>query len=281
VIVSLGRESEVVRLLALHRFLTQPQLAEFLFADSTLTPRSRQVVTWRLLGRLQRWGLVAATPRQTGGAIAGSTLPGYFLTAAGLRLAATFYPDLPARRPARRAPFLLAHSVMATEVELAFRRTARGRAGHEIELWECDWQIALRLGATAVIPDARLVYRLGAVRLRAFLEVDLGTEGTRFFARKVERYIRLRGDGAWTAFLPRWPLVLTVTPTDARASSLCEATAAALGRSPFSSRGMLFKFCTIGALQGELGALAAPWRVAGEKDASPLATTEQLAAASA
>jgi len=104
------RETDVVRLLALHRFLTRPQLEEFLFAESTLTPRSRQVVTWRLLGRLQRHGLVAATPRQTGGAVAGSTLPGYFLTTSGLRLAATFYPDLPARRPARRAPFLFAHS---------------------------------------------------------------------------------------------------------------------------------------------------------------------------
>jgi hypothetical protein len=95
------RETVVVRLLALHRFLTRPQLEEFLFADSSLTPRSRQVVTWRLLGRLQRHGLVAATPRQTGGAVAGSALPGYFLTTAGLRLAATYYPDFPARRPRR------------------------------------------------------------------------------------------------------------------------------------------------------------------------------------
>lgn len=48
------RESDVVRLLALHRFLTRPQLEAFLFAESNLTSRSRQVVTWRLLGRLQR-----------------------------------------------------------------------------------------------------------------------------------------------------------------------------------------------------------------------------------
>src|SRR5438093_9553805 len=99
------RETDVVRLLALHRFLTHPQLEEFLFAESSLTPRSRQVVTWRLLGRLQRHGLVAATLRQTGGAVA-ATMPGYFLTTAGLRLAATFYADLPARRPGRRGPLL-------------------------------------------------------------------------------------------------------------------------------------------------------------------------------
>ena len=236
-------------------------------------------MTWRLLGRLQRSRLVAATPRQTGGAVAGSTLPGYFLTTPGLRLAATFYPDLPVRRPARRAPFLFAHSVMATDVELAFRRTARGCQGHELELWECDWQIAMKLGGKTVIPDARFVYRLREALLRAFVEVDLGTEGTRFFARKVDRYIHLYRDGAWRALLPRWPVVLTVTPTEARAVSLCEATTAALGRSPFTSRGMLFKFCAIETLRGETGALAALWHVAGEKELSPLAASEQLAAA--
>jgi hypothetical protein len=236
-------------------------------------------VTWRLLGRLQRHGLVAATPRQTGGAVAGSTMPGYFLTTPGLRLAATFYPDLPVRRPARRAPFLFVHSVMATDVELAFRRTARGRQGHELELWECDWQIATKLGGKTVIPDARFVYRLREALLRAFVEVDLGTEGTRFFGRKVDRYIHLYRDGAWRGLLPRWPVVLTVTPTEARAVSLCEATTATLGRSPFTSRGMVFKFCAIETLRSETGALAALWHVAGEKELSPLAATEQLAAA--
>ncbi|MDP9280694.1 MAG: replication-relaxation family protein [Chloroflexota bacterium] len=185
-------------------------------------------MTWRILGRLQRHALVAATPRQMGGAVAGSTLPGYFLTTSGLRLAATFYPDLPARRPPRRAPFLFAHSVMATDVELAFRRTVRRCPAHELELWECDWQIAMRLGSKAVIPDARLVYRFGTSRLHAFVEVDLRTEGTRFFGRKVERYVRLYRDGAWTAFLRVWPVVLTITPTDARAASLRDATTAAL-----------------------------------------------------
>src|SRR2546426_2681741 len=278
-IIASGRESDVVRLIALHRFLPRPQLEELLFADSTLTPRSQQVVTWRLLRRLQRHGLVAATPRQVGGAVAGSTLPGYFLTTRGLRLAAAFYPDVPIRRPARRAPFLLAHSVMAADVELAFRRTARRWPGHELELWECDWQIAMRLGSKSVIPDARLVYRLGPERLRAFVEVDLGTEGTRFFGKKVDRYVALYRDGTWRALVPRWPAVLTITPTETRAVSLCEATTAAMARSPFSSRGMLFKFCAIETLRGESGALAALWRVAGEKGLSPLAATEQLAAA--
>jgi len=273
------RETDVVRLLALHRFLTHPQLEEFLFAESTLTSRSRQVVTWRLLGRLQRHGLVAATPRQTGGAVAGSTLPGYFLTTSGLRLAATFYPDLPARRPAHRAPFLFAHSVMAADIELAFRRAARGRPGHELELWECDWQTAIKLGGKTLLPDARLVYRLGRALLDAFVEVDLGTEGTRFFAGKVDRYIAARYDGDWQADLPSWPMILTITPTAARAASLWDATTARLEESPWSSGGMVFKFCAIDALLGEGGALGARWRVAGKKESCLFVTPEELAAA--
>src|SRR2546426_4566420 len=226
-IIASGRESDVVRLIALHRFLPRPQLEELLFADSTLTPRSQQVVTWRLLRRLQRHGLVAATPRQVGGAVAGSTLPGYFLTTRGLRLAAAFYPDVPIRRPARRAPFLLAHSVMAADVELAFRRTARRWPGHELELWECDWQIAMRLGSKSVIPDARLVYRLGPGRLRAFVEVDLGTEGTRFFGREGDRYVALYRGRTGRGPRPRWPPGPPNTPTRPPAGPPGGATPAA------------------------------------------------------
>lgn len=242
--------------------------------EARLTPRSRHVVTWRVLGRLQRSGLVAGTPRQLGGAVAGSTLPGYFLTSSGLRLAGSFYGDLPARRPARRAPFLLAHSVMAADVELAFRRFAHARAGDEVALWEVDWQIALRLGKQKVIPDARLVYRLGELSLRAFLEVDLGTEGTRFFAGKIGRYIGLYYDGAWCSLFERWPVVLTVTTTEARAAALCVATAAKLAENPFSSRGMVFRFCALERMRED--PFSAPWLKAGEKEPSPLATPAQL-----
>ena len=275
----LNREPEAVRLLALHRFLTHPQLEEFLLSQSKLTPRSRQVVTWRLLGRLQQLGLVAATSRHSGGAVAGSSLPGYFLTRAGLRVAAACYPDLPAHRPARRAPFLLAHSVMSAEVELAFRRSARSHEDQELEVWELDWQIAMKLGSKKVIPDARLEYRRGEKLFRAFVEVDLGTEGTRFFARKVQKYIELYADGAWRSVVPHWPVVLTVTQTDTRARSLCVAAASTLEQNPFSSRGMRFKFCAIETIQGAAGPIAALWRVAGEKELSPLAA-EQVSAAS-
>jgi len=276
----LPRDSEAIRLLALRRFLIRPQLEELLFAGSTLTPRSRQVVTWRLLARLQRRGHFAATPRQTGGAVAGSTLPGYFLTPAGLRLAAAFCPDLPARRPARRATFLFAHSLATTEVELAFRRAARAHPWHELQLWESDWQIAMRVGRSAVVPDARFVYRIARREYHAFIEVDLGTEGTRFFGRKVGRYLDLYRGGAWRAYVPVWPRILIVTSTDARAASLCATTTATLRSQLLSAQftqATEFFFCSIDAIRGKSGPFAALWRVAGAEEPRPLLTAEQIA----
>lgn len=120
---------------------------------------------------------------------------------------------------------------------------------------------------------------MGRVLLDAFVEVDLGTEGTRFFASKVDRYIGARYDGDWRAQLPRWPMTLTITPTAARAASLYDAATARLEANPYSAGGMVFKFCAIDALLGDSGVFGARWRVAGKRESLGLASPEQLAAA--
>lgn len=274
------RDLEAVRLIALHRFLTRPQLEELLFAHDALTPRSRQVLAWRVLGRLQRDGYVGATPRQTGGFSAGSSLPAYYLTVAGLRLATTVCPDLPSHRPARRAAFLAAHSVMTTEIELAFGRAGRADADQELALWEADWQIAMRVGERYVIPDARLVYRVGQWRTHMFVEADLGTEGTRFFARKIARYVELHESGVWREFLRAWPRILTVTLTDARAASLHRATEALLtSRYLYAGSRLACYFLSIDALRA--GGVGARCQVANQKERQPLLDLEELAKRSA
>jgi hypothetical protein len=270
VIRDASRDLEAVRLIALHRFLTRPQLEELLFAGATLTPRSRQVLAWRILGRLQRDGYVRGTPRQAGGASGGSILPAYFLTASGLRLAAAACPDLPNHRPARRAAFLAPHSALTTEIELALRRAARAEPEQqEVELWEADWQIAMRLGDGAVIPDARVEYRVGGWRNYLFIEADLGTEGTRFFERKMGRYVELYESSRWREFLRVWPRILTVTLTEARAASLHRATEAFLtSRYPHSATRLGWYFVSIDALRGAgVGALC---HAVNKKDRQPV-----------
>src|SRR2546426_391272 len=82
--------------------------------------------------------------------------------------------------------FLMRHGQMSAEVALAFRRAARDHPGHELTEWECDWAAAMKLGSRLIVPDARIVYQTRHWEFSAFLEVDLATEGTRFFARKIE-----------------------------------------------------------------------------------------------
>ncbi len=178
-----------MHLLATYRYLYSRQIEEFIFEGSPLTSRSKRVITWRILGRLMKRGLIAMTPRQLGGAGGGSTEPGYFLTTPGLRLAASLCPGLPSKRPARRGTFLLGHSGMVAETSLAFRRFARSSSGHEVVNWECDWQVAMRLGKSRVVPDARLTYAMPKLILEAFVEADTGTEGTGFF-RAEDRPLR-------------------------------------------------------------------------------------------
>src|SRR5438552_15558431 len=133
----------------------------------------------------------------------------------------------------------------------------------------------MKLGSGLVVPDARFVYHTRHWEFSAFLEVDLATEGTRFFARKIGRYLDLRLDGSWRNQLPRWPLVLTVAPTMARAEALKAATEPLLRRPYYAARlarSAEFLFTSLGALCGPCSPLGPIWRVAGRDGLHPLVT---------
>jgi hypothetical protein len=167
----------------------------------------------------------------------------------------------------------MGHGLMCADVALAFRRTARAHAGHELVDWECDWAAAERLGSTVVVPDAHLVYRAARTTLDAFLEVDLGTEGSRVFARKIERYLALYRSGAWQAHLPVWPLVIAVTPSATRAALLRRASATVLDAQydrEHIKQVTAFAFSTIDDVLGASGPLGLIWRFAGGPDRAPL-----------
>jgi hypothetical protein len=174
-------------------------------------------------------------------------------------------PGYPLRRVGRVGTFMAAHSLATAEVGLAFRQEALTHADHELLLWECDWQTAQRLGVTAVVPDARLVYAGGGVELDAFVEVDLGTEGGRFFARKITGYLDLFRNGDWRRQLGAWPTILVVTPTESRSSLLLRVTEAVIVSQSDASQIAArteFAFCSLPKLVSD-GPLGVMWRVAG------------------
>jgi len=258
------RELAVLHRLGSFRYLTTRQIERFLFDGSALRPKSREVVTQRLLGRLRRRGLVATTPRIIGGPGGGSVALAYLLTASGQVCIAALSTNARAR-PRARATWSVQHAVTAADVALAFQESARERNGHDVITWESDGELAAALAGSAVIPDARIVYATKECELDAFIEIDLGTERPAVFAAKVAAYLDLYGSGTWRERLATWPLVLTIAPTAVRAVSLRRTTEAVLRAVPDGDALALvteFCFAVLSHLL-DAGPLGEIWQVAG------------------
>lgn len=193
------------------------QLEALLMLDAILTPESKRVATYRVLAELREHGYaetvgLASRDAPTRGVVLSSTGRRVYAASDGL------YP----RRRVRRATsvVMLDHAVALADVAIAFARSALA-AGVDV-LWESDWEAVTRLGSTVVIPDALVTLDHAGWRTRAFIEADRATERRQAFARKVRRYVDLYLRDDWRKALGAWPLILTVTTSDARARSLAE-----------------------------------------------------------
>lgn len=264
------RELATLRLLAAFRALRMSHLLALLAPGEALTPASRGVVLKRTLRGLRRSGLVTTL---------GTGIPAYLLTTAGAEAYATLDPRFPARRLRATVASTLEHALLVADIALAFRDALSSSADSSLVRWQSDWEICARLGSREVIPDAFLTYDRGDRQVHAFIEADRATEFSKAFARKIERYLALHGQGEWRAALPVWPLVLTVTTTHEHAASLARTTAGVLAAAQAKHLMPAFRFTTRAALLAPPGALGAIWRVCGREGAStptqgltPLAT---------
>jgi hypothetical protein len=259
------RERKVLHLLTRSRHLNTAHLEEFLFDGSDVLPSSRQVTTRRMLARLRKRGLIVSTTRLVGGPGGGSARLVWQLTDAGRALASALEPGPRTRRPPRSTLFI-DHCLMTADVAIAFMKAARARPGHDLGEWASDWEAAERLDSSVVVPDAHFVYATDAWEFHACLEADLGTERPSRFAERIRQYIDAYRSGSWRARLPTWPLVLTVTPSAARAKALRRATEDVL-RLERDVEGVAgateFDFASLSDLQGPTGPLGAIWQVAG------------------
>src|SRR5207247_1495672 len=172
-------------------------------------------VTHRLVGDLRRRGLIDAVT------IAGSIRRprrGYVLTADGRRVYAATDPAYPLRRMRAPSVLYLEHATMLADIAVALRDAARQSAVGLV--WESDWEAVARLGSATAIPDALATFEHSGWHTRAFIEADRSTEHDQAFAAKVRRYVQLYLADAWRAALASWPLILTITTSDARAREL-------------------------------------------------------------
>jgi hypothetical protein len=76
------------------------------------------------------------------------------------------------------------------------------------------------------------------VQLHVFLEVDRATERPAAFARKIAAYLEWYWSGRWREHLTIRPLVVVVTPTVVRATSLRRTTETVLAR--YGGQGIAF-----------------------------------------
>jgi hypothetical protein len=217
------RASRVLVLLAHLGYLTQRQLSDFLFAGTTTTLQSRRVMTGRIIKTLSAGKLVTVHARLVGGGVGGSSVGYYYLTVAGRRLAAIFDESL-ATEPRREIRTSIAHAVTVAEVVLLFHKFAVGHHEHELASWQTEGVLAAQLGRSPVIPDIHLIYRTRNAEIEMAIEVDLGTERPKYFVGKIARYLDLLQSGTWRQAFEEWPVVLTITPSEARANLLATAT---------------------------------------------------------
>ncbi|MEU8718368.1 replication-relaxation family protein [Streptomyces sp. NPDC048663] len=177
--------------LAQYRMATTEQM------HRVIAPEVRTEQTRRRLARLRVEGLVdrITLPQARRSRV-------WFPTAYGVQLACE-WPEMRGHRPSRTVSDPTAvrlkagHTLTVTETALVFLEDAR-RHGDVCE--PLDWipEVNHPIGSgEAVIPDALLYYRRGAVdgdsgsMLRAFVEVDRATMGPERLAAKLTTYERL------------------------------------------------------------------------------------------
>lgn len=221
------REQSALVLVSRFRFLTSWHLQSLMFADADLTPMSQAVIARKTLRMLVDRGLVQRLPRPLGGSGGGSSPHAFCLADRGARLLAQDGPRLP-KRAVPRGTFLLRHALATADFAIALQVAATASADHRLLDWSCDWETAEKLGGSELIPDAFFVYQGDGVELLAFVEIDLGTVNSKYFAAKVGRYLDFFTSETWQGRLPVWPTILTVTPDAARARLLKRATESAL-----------------------------------------------------
>ncbi|MDE3111531.1 MAG: replication-relaxation family protein [Chloroflexota bacterium] len=254
-------------LILLRRFgrLSTAQVAGLALDGSDLTPASRAVTARRVLQDLRARRLVAPVPRAVGGPTGGSQGTVHRLTEAGSRYLGGLGGGAGADRRDRRERASCEHALACADVALAFVRAARDNPGHAMGEWHPAFEAAELLGSTLVVPDGHFVYSTQTMEVDALVEVDLATERPAWFARKVGAYVALLRGGTWRAHLASWPLVLTITPSAERASSLRRASERALlGERDAQAllRTMRFQFAPLADIVRE-GALGRIWQRAG------------------
>lgn len=220
----------VIRRVSDLRFVSGSQLTQMHFADdpdAAVNARASR----RALLRLVRLGCLQRLPRVIGGARAGSAGFVYRLAPAGLRLAIErgWQPEGRRRRSEIPGTLFIDHALQVAELHTLLTEADRSRT---VELLELDGEPACwRSYAGAhgqrrtLKPDSYVRLGVGAYEDSYFIEVDMGTEGSRALERKLKDYLAYEASGVEQAERGVFPKTLWLAPQAERANAIEECIA--------------------------------------------------------
>jgi hypothetical protein len=207
------------------RFMTGSQLTRMHFTDGPDAAASARAARRALL-RLTRLGCLERLPRQVGGARGGSAGFVYRLGPAGQRLAVErgWQPKRRWRRSRVPGTLFLAHALQVAELHTQLTEADRSR---RIELLELSaepacWRRYGGIGAQGIIlkPDSYLCLGAGEFEVVYFIEVDMGTEGSRAVEWQLRRYLDYEASGREQATHGVFPKTLWLALDDKRVDAI-------------------------------------------------------------
>lgn len=211
------RDHAVIHSVQEHRFLTAPQLEALHFADHS-TPEAGARVCRRVLARLTKERLLARLKRRVGGVRAGSSSFVYALGPVGRRLVAD------GRRLTEPSLLFLDHTLAVAEARIELVRASRVGTLElaEVEVEPACWRRYMGQGGAAEIvrPDLYVVTRQGEFEDCWFIEIDRGTESPAAIGRKCRGHQAYWRTGREQDQRGAFPLILWVTPEEARAQRI-------------------------------------------------------------
>src|SRR2546423_15346371 len=209
------RDEAVIRRVAGLRFVRGDQRTRLHFEG--LSARA----TRRALMRLVELDCLTRLSRRIGGAANGSKAYVYLLAPAGQRLAMErgWTPRRRARRSQIPGTLFVAHALRVAELHTLLVEAEQ--AGH-IDLLQLASEPACwrPYGPKALKPDSFVELANQDEIWSFFVEIDMGTEGSRAIERKLRQYAEYQATGREQAQHCVFPLTVWLTPDEGRAEAI-------------------------------------------------------------
>jgi hypothetical protein len=223
------RDRAVLRSVSGLRFVSGAQLIRLHFADVPARTGREALL------RLNRRGLLERLPRAVGGVRAGSAGYVYRLGPAGQRLAASSWQSMAKRQTHVPGTLFVGHALQVAELHTLL--TEADREGR-IELLQLEAESASErrysgpTGPRVLKPDSYVRLGVGDYEDSYFIEVDMGTEGSRALEGKLRQYVEYEATGQEQEARGVFPLSLWLAPDGRRT----EVIAACVERLPSASQ---------------------------------------------